>query len=172
MNYLDITYPDVNNGIGLRVTLWLSGCNHQCKGCQNPQTWNPNAGKKFTSKDKEKLFLILQKDYITGITFSGGDPLYDGNVAELLDLVREIRHTFKDSKTIWLYTGYIYEQIFFEQDKINIRRQRIIEMCDVVVDGEFIQNLRDVTLPFRGSRNQRVIDVQKSITMGNVHSLL
>ena len=173
MKFLYMSYPDINNGIGLRVTLWLSGCSHHCHGCQNPQTWDYNAGKNFEEKDKKRLFNILKKGYIDGITFSGGDPLYDWNVAGMLRLITDIKKTFP-TKTIWLYTGFTWEQIFnikfiqgepfiSSESLINTFRQEIVKMCDVLIDGEYAENIRDITLPWRGSKNQRVIDVQSSI---------
>ena len=108
MNYHNITYPDMNNGDGLRVVLWLSGCNHHCMNCQNPQTWNPDSGIKFDSAAKEELFRELEKDYISGITFTGGDPLHENNVDEVLSLVYEIKDKYPN-KTIWIYSGYTLE---------------------------------------------------------------
>lgn len=173
MKFLYMSYPDINNGIGLRVTLWLSGCNHHCYECQNPQTWNYDSGKDFEEKDKKRLFGILKKEYIDGITFSGGDPLYDQNVVGLIRLISAIKTNFP-TKTIWLYTGFMWEEIFgksiyksrFQESTdslINTFRQEIVKMCDVLIDGEYVNELRDITLPWRGSKNQRVIDVQSSI---------
>ena len=182
MKFLYMSYPDINNGIGLRVTLWLSGCSHHCYNCQNPQTWDYNAGRTFEEKDRKRLFNILKKDYIDGITFSGGDPLYDFNVAGMLRLVSDIKQTFP-TKTIWLYTGFTWEQIFStdfsgenrfsksSKSLTNTFRQEIIKMCDVIIDGEYVNNLRDVSLPWRGSKNQRVIDVQASIKSNKVISV-
>ena len=110
MNYHNITYPDMNNGDGLRVVLWLSGCNHKCKGCQNPQTWDTNSGILFDDSAKNELFRELYNDYISGITFSGGDPLNENNLDEILKLTYEIRSKFPIKK-IWLYTGFTWEQL-------------------------------------------------------------
>ena len=159
MNYHAITYPDLNNGVGLRVTLWLSGCNNKCKGCQNPQTWNENSGKKFNKLAKESLFLALSKDYISGITFSGGDPLHDNNIYELNNLIDEIKEYFPN-KNIWIYSGSVIENIFNE----NSLRKNIVEKCDVFVDGKFIEELKDLSLPWRGSSNQRVIDIKQTLS--------
>ena len=163
MNYHAITYPDLNNGVGLRVTLWLSGCNNKCKGCQNPQTWNENSGKKFNKSAKENLFSALNKDYISGITFSGGDPLHDNNIYELNNLIDEIKEIFPN-KNIWIYSGSVIENIFNE----NSLRKKIIEKCDVFVDGKFIEELKDLSLPWRGSANQRVIDVKETLAQNKV----
>lgn len=171
MNYHDITHDDMNNGDGLRVVLWLSGCSHHCYNCQNPQTWNPNNGIPFDEDAKQEIFEELSKDYISGITLSGGDPLYQENVSQVLSLIKEIKEKFPD-KTIWLYTGYTYEQIMWpvitsdfnpERDKLISGKRKILQLCDVLVDGEYIDEQRDITLKWKGSANQRVIDVQKSI---------
>ena len=147
----------MNNGDGLRVVLWLSGCSHHCKGCQNPQTWNPDSGIPFDLEAENELFNDLFLDYISGITFSGGDPLYPANRDEIFRLCKKIRNIFKDTKTIWLYTGYTYEEII-----LNTKMNNIINLIDVLADGEYIEELRNVDLPWVGSSNQRVIDVQES----------
>ena len=107
MNYHNITYPDMNNGEGLRVVLWLSGCSHKCRGCQNPQTWDADSGIQFDESAKEELFRELGKDYISGLTLTGGDPLFDCNLEDVLELVNSIRKSFPQ-KTIWIYTGYLF----------------------------------------------------------------
>lgn len=161
----------MNNGDGLRVVLWFSGCSHHCYNCQNPQTWNPDNGIPFDEDAKQEIFEELSKDYISGITLSGGDPLYQENVSQVLSLIKEIKEKFPD-KTIWLYTGYTYEQIICpvitddfnpERDKLISGKRKILQLCDVLVDGEYIDEQRDITLKWKGSANQRVIDVQKSI---------
>lgn len=173
MNYHDITYPDMNNGDGLRVTLWLSGCSHHCYNCQNPQTWNPDSGILFDKSAEEELFGELSKDYISGLTLTGGDPLHKNNIDEVLNLVNKIRLLFGNSKTIWLYTGSEWFDIFnggmcfFTSDPDYIRRE-IIKKCDVLVDGRYIDSQRDITLKWRGSSNQRVINVQKSLQKGEL----
>lgn len=159
MNYLDATYPDINNGNGLRVTLWLSGCSHHCKNCHNPQTWDKAAGKPFDEKAKELLYNLLSLSYIEGITFSGGDPLFEDNIKAVDTLISEIKKDFPD-KTIWLYTGFSWEEIKNDPPKLSV-----INKCDVVVDGEYIDSLQDLSLAWRGSSNQNVIDVKK--TLGN-----
>ena len=181
MYYLKIEHVVVCNGIGLRVVLWLSGCSHHCYNCQNPQTWNPNGGIPFDESAKQEIFNELSKDYISGITFSGGDPLHENNIDEVLKLVQEIRISFPE-KTIWLYTGFKWEQImnikvmqpiFSCEDLENkiqnvLKRQEIIKQCDVLVDGEYIDEQRDITLKWRGSSNQRVIDVKQTLEQGKI----
>ncbi len=141
-----ITYPDINNGLGCRVTLWVSGCIHHCKGCQNKETWSFESGREFTDDDKREIFKVLSLPYIKGITFSGGDPLcsYD----DILSLAKEIKEKFP-KKDIWLYTGYTFEYI-------NENLKGILDYIDILVDGKFIEELKDVSLPFRGSSNQRI----------------
>lgn len=182
MNYHTITYPDQNNGDGLRVVLWLSGCSHHCYNCQNPQTWNPDNGIQFDELAKQEIFNELSKDYISGITFSGGDPLHENNLDDVLKLVQEIRISYPN-KTIWLYTGYTWERIMdyafydekskyphnsFEYINIAIGRRVIAKECDVLVDGEYIDEQKDLSLKFRGSKNQRVIDVKQSLAQNKI----
>ena len=124
------------NGDGLRVVLWVAGCNHCCKECQNPVTWDPNGGLPFDQAAKQELFDQLEKSYISGVTFSGGDPLYPGNRMEITALAKEIREKFPE-KTIWMYTGSLWDK-------------------------------RDTQLHWKGSSNQRVIDVQDSLRRGQV----
>ena len=154
MKYLNITSPDINNGTGCRVTVWVSGCSHRCKGCHNPQTWDYNQG---MADIWDELSARLSKPYIKGVTFSGGDPLSqtDKSLEELSALITRIRTEFPD-KDIWLYTGDIYEEAL----KTPLKRE-IIEKCDVLVDGPYLFYLRDVSLAFRGSSNQRVIFINE-----------
>lgn len=152
MNYHDITKEDMLNGEGLRVVLWVSGCNHGCKNCQNPITWNEKSGITFDEKAEKELFEALDKPYISGITFSGGDPLFPSNRETVLNLAKKCKDLFPD-KTVWLYTGYKWEEICELKNFGNI---------DILVDGEFVQELKDDNLPWVGSSNQRIIDVKKS----------
>lgn len=158
MRYHNITTDDMLNGDGLRVVLWVAGCAHQCPGCHNPVTWDADGGLEFDAAAKQELFAQLEQDYIHGITYSGGDPLYPGNRREITQLSEEIRRTYPE-KTQWLYTGYMWEAV---------REEPIIPYLDVVVDGRYIEALRDPKLFWRGSGNQRVIDVQKSRRTGEV----
>lgn len=171
MNYHNITYPDMNNGSGLRVVLWLSGCSHKCKGCQNSQTWDANSGIPFDESAKEELFRELNKDYISGLTLTGGDPLHEANLDGVLDLVNRIRLS-SSQKSIWLYTGFTWEDILDENynflEMHDALRQAIVAQCDVLVDGKYIDKQRDITLPYRGSSNQRLIDIQKTLQKGEI----
>ena len=152
MRYHDITKDDMKNGDGLRVVLWLSGCEHACQGCHNPVTWDPDDGLIFDEKAKAEVFELLSRDYISGITLSGGDPLFPGNRAEVLELLKEIREKFP-LKTVWCYTGYTYEEI---EDLEHL------DYIDVLVDGKYIEILKDNQYHWAGSINQRIIDVKRS----------
>lgn len=141
------------NGDGLRVVLWLSGCNHCCKGCQNPITWDPDGGLPFDEAAKQEIFEQLDKDYISGITFSGGDPLHPANRMDVRNLISEIKEKYPN-KTIWVYTGSQWEEIWHYPMMKNV---------DVVVDGEFMIDLKDNKLLWKGSSNQRVINVKATL---------
>lgn len=178
MNYIKISKEDICNGDGLRVVLWLSGCSHHCYNCQNSQTWEPDGGIIFDADAKRELFNELEKDYISGLTLTGGDPLHENNLEGVLSLIEEIRVSFPE-KTIWLYTGYTWEELFNTSyrkdyicttttDKAAIYRQEIIKNVNVLVDGRYIDSQRDITLKWCGSSNQRVIGVQKSLEKGEV----
>ena len=178
MNYHTITYPDQNNGDGLRVVLWLSGCSHHCYNCQNPQTWDANSGIPFDESAKQEIFNELSKDYISGITFSGGDPLHENNLDYVLKLVQEIRISFPE-KSIWLYTGYNFDLLNSKYNEYKytpfasnadewLTRWEIISNVDVLVDGKYIDEQKDLTLKWRGSKNQRVIDVKQSLAQNKV----
>lgn len=156
MKYHNITKDDMLNGDGLRVVLWVSGCEHHCKGCQNPITWDPNDGLDFDVKAMTEIVNELEKDYISGLTFSGGDPLHKDNRLMIFILACFIKYWFP-WKTIWLYTGYKWEDIYDLGG---------LEYIDVVVEGPYVESLRDITLKWRGSSNQRVIDVKKSLETG------
>ena len=143
------------NGDGLRVVLWVAGCSHCCKECQNPITWDPEGGIAFDEAAKQEIFEQLEKPYISGITFSGGDLLHAANRYDVRNLMAEIKEKFPD-KTIWLYTGDLWE---------NIMHYAIMQYVDVLVDGEFEIDKKDNKLLWKGSSNQRVIDVQKSLKL-------
>ena len=146
------------NGEGLRVVLWVAGCTHHCRECQNPITWDIDGGLPFTEKEREEIFSELEKDYVSGITFSGGDPLHPANVPEVTALAKEIRERFPD-KTIWLYTGFLWEEI---------SDMEIAGYLDVVVDGEFQIARKELLLHWKGSANQRVIRVPETLKTGRV----
>lgn len=141
------------NGDGLRVVLWVAGCTHCCKECHNPITWDPDGGVLFDEAAKGEIFGQLDKPYISGITFSGGDPLHSANRLDVRELMEEIRQKYPD-KTIWLYTGDRWEDVL---------HYPMMKYVDVLVDGEFMIDLKDTKLRWKGSSNQRVIDVQESL---------
>lgn len=154
MNYHDITTEDMKNGDGLRTVLWVAGCEHHCKGCQNPQTWDPDDGIPFDDDAFNELFEKLDKDYISGLTLSGGDPLFNSSRIVIEKIIEHFRERFGTNKTIWMYTGYEWN---------DIRNLSIIKNIDVLVDGKFILEQRDTSLKWKGSPNQRVIDVQATL---------
>ena len=158
MRYHNITKDDMLNGDGLRVVLWVAGCSHGCKECQNPVTWDPNGGLPFTANERAEIFGELNKDYISGITFSGGDPLHPANIVGVTELAREIKERYPE-KTIWLYTGALWEELM---------NTEIVSYLDVLVDGEFEVAKKDLRLKWKGSSNQRVINVQESLRKNRV----
>lgn len=160
MNYHDIKHDDMNNGPGLRVTLFVSGCDHHCDGCQNPETWSTKSGIPFNKAAVDEIFEQLDKDYISGITFSGGDPLNENNKLVICDLIKRIRSRYRNTKSIWIYTGYTWEEIIEEAYPILTA---ILEDTDVLVDGMFKKDLADINYHWAGSTNQRVIDVKRSL---------
>lgn len=158
MNYHNITTDDMLNGEGLRTVLWVAGCNHQCKNCHNPITWDAKGGLSFDTEAEAELLQKIAPDYISGVTFSGGDPLYPDNREEITALAEKIKQQFPH-KSIWLYTGYLWEEI---------HDLPILKYIDVLVDGKFIEEQKDVKLHWKGSANQRVIDVQQTLTRGSI----
>ena len=162
MNYHNITHDDMKNGDGIRVVLWVAGCEHNCPECHNPETHNYDGGIPFDTEALYELRRELSKDYISGITFSGGDPLAPKNREEVSNLIYWVRQCFP-SKTIWIYTGYKYEQLVFEG---NYSACHILKNIDVLVDGRYIKELRDTNLKWRGSSNQRVLDMKQTLETG------
>lgn len=149
MNYIGVYKTSLLDGIGWRTVLFVSGCSHKCEGCHNPQSWNPKAGHKFTDKTKQFIYDQIT-DKIDGLTISGGDPLYKDNVKEITKFCKEFKEKFPN-KTIWLYTGSLYEEV---------KDLEVMKYIDVIVDGPFELAKRNTTIPFRGSTNQRIIDVK------------
>ena len=164
MYYHNIDHCDMLNGDGIRVSLWVSGCSLHCKGCQNPQTWDFNSGIPFDKEALQELYEALNKPYIQGLTLTGGNPM--DNMPEILYICRMIKEKFP-SKDIWLYSGYTLEEI----QKWQIG-QCILEYIDVLVDGPYLEGQRDITLSWRGSKNQRVIDVKKTLEQNKVMTLV
>lgn len=158
MRYHNITKDDMLNGDGLRTVLWVAGCNHNCKECHNPFTWDIRGGIPFDEAAKKELFEELEKPYVSGITFSGGDPLHPENRESIGKLAEEIHEHFPE-KTIWLYTGFTWEEI---------QNLPWLSVLDIVVDGEFQADKKSPNLPWVGSSNQRVIEVKPSLQTGHI----
>lgn len=154
MRYHNITKEDMLNGEGLRVVLWVAGCEHHCPECHNPITWDKDGGIEFDEDAKQEIFRELDKDIVSGITFSGGDPLAVYNRKETARFIREIREKYGNTKDIWIYTGYNWSEV----SKLAVMRD-----IDVLVDGKFKIDLKDNDLHWKGSSNQDIIDVQQSL---------
>ncbi|MBQ8230932.1 MAG: anaerobic ribonucleoside-triphosphate reductase activating protein [Lachnospiraceae bacterium] len=168
MNYASIKKTDVANGPGVRVSLFVSGCTHHCPGCFNAETWDFGFGQPYTEETEQEILEALDHDYIWGITFLGGEPFEDANRPTVLDLAIKIRKRFPE-KTIWCYTGYTYETDllrWIEEGKRDVLP--LLQQLDVLVDGEFIAARKNLRLAFRGSDNQRIINVPESLKAGNV----
>lgn len=157
MNYIKITTDDIANGEGIGVVLWVSGCRLHCKGCHNPQTWDFNAGVPFTEESMQELLNALDKPYITRLTISGGHPLEEENLSAIYSICKIVNEEFPD-KTIWVYTGYKWENLL-AKSLVNGAFRVLLNHIDVLVDGAYIDEQRDLTLAYRGSSNQRVINV-------------
>ena len=171
MNYADIKKIDVANGEGVRVSVFVSGCNHHCKGCFNAQAWDFNYGKEFTEEDIERIINELDHPYVSGLSLLGGEPLEYSNQKGLLPLLRKVKEKYPN-KTIWCYTGYIFdEEIMNKMYKENNYTREFLSLIDVLVDGRFEEELLNRTLYFRGSSNQRIIDVQKSLSKREIIEL-
>lgn len=205
MRYASIRNLDISNGANIGVALFVQGCdrNPHCKNCFNSETWDFNGGKEWTEKTKNKFMELIDRPYIKRISILGGEPLAEQNLDDVLSLIKEIREKYPISqnpnsenigksrvledensqeirisfpdKTIWLYTGYSYSEIFRGQSSClsqeglnNFKRREIIKLCNIVIDGEYIDEQKDLSLKFRGSKNQRVIDVKQSLTQNKI----
>lgn len=159
MNYSGIKYADMINGEGIRVSLFVSGCSHKCKGCFNKNTWNPEYGEEFTEKEEDEIinYFIKYGKTIKGLSLLGGDPTYFKNIDTLIKFLNKFKEKLPD-KDIWIWSGYTFEEI-----KKNDKLFSLIKLCDILIDGVFIEELKDLSLKWRGSKNQRVIDIKKSI---------
>lgn len=175
IRYAQIRECDISNGENVGVALFVQGCpSPHCKNCFNPETWNFNGGKEWTEEIENKFFELTSRPYIKRISVLGGEPLADGNLDGILHLVNKIRF-LSQNKSIWLYTGYTWEEIWdcpingmTESGLRNYKRQQIVKQTDIVVDGRYIDSQRDITLKWRGSKNQRVIDVKKSLQQNKI----
>lgn len=162
MNYQLVKYNNVSNGIGIRTAVFTTGCSHGCKGCFNQSIANKNAGEPFTDDVKTAILQSLAPAHIHGLSLLGGEPMMPYNAPELAKLCREVRELYP-TKSIWVYSGFTYEQIIADPIKLELLKE-----CDVLVDGKFVQDLYSPLLRFRGSSNQRVIDIKKTLESGNV----
>lgn len=174
MRYAQIRSMDISNGEGVGVSLFVQGCPFHCKNCFNSETWDFSGGKEWTEKTKNKFMELIDRPYIKRVSFLGGECLAEQNLDEVLNLTQQIRISFPE-KSIWLYTGYSYSEIFRGQSSClsqeglnNFKRREIIKLCDVVVDGEYIDEQRDLTLKWRGSKNQNCIDVKQSLAQNKI----
>lgn len=168
MNYGEIKKTDIANGTGVRVSLFVSGCTHHCKGCFNPETWNFEYGKPFTKEVEEELLKALTPTHITGLTLLGGEPMEPSNQQVLVPFLRTVKAQFPN-KTIWCYTGYTLEKDLLEGGNDTARCEvtdEFLSYLDVLVDGEFELDKKDIRLKFRGSSNQRILDVPASLKKG------
>lgn len=168
MNYATIKPVDVANGTGVRVSLFVSGCTHKCKGCFNAEAWDFNYGEPYTDETQRHIISCLDKSYIKGISLLGGEPFDPHNQGTLIGLLKEVREVLPE-KTVWCYTGYDFEKdLNGEFAKINKSTAELLSLIDILVDGKFVQELKNPALKFRGSSNQRIIDVQASLKSGTV----
>ena len=162
MNYEKIDKCSVSNGAGVRTVLWVSGCDVHCHNCHNPQTWDFNSGIPFTDDTMQEILYDLSKPYIKGLTLSGGHPLDPHNAPKVLEIVKRVKMVFPN-KDIWIYSGYVWEDIIKDETL-----REILKYTDVLVDGAYVDELRDISLAFKGSSNQKIIDVQKSLVENKV----
>lgn len=164
MYYGNIKYYDISNGDGVRTSLFVSGCNHHCKGCFNEVAWDFYYGKEFSYNTLKEILDSLKPDYIAGLSILGGEPLDYKNINAVSTIVEVVRKSFPN-KSIWVYTGYTYEELL---ERNNLFTSLILNKIDVLVDGKFIEELKDISLKFRGSSNQRIIDMNKTRELGEI----
>ncbi len=170
MNYATIKWCDIANGEGVRISLFVSGCTHRCKNCFNEVAWDFAYGEAFSEEVQEKILKELSSDYIAGLSLLGGEPLEPQNQEALYPFVKRMKERFP-SKTIWCYTGFVLDEekgVLVEKAKNTPYTKRLIQLFDVLVDGAYVDELKDIRLKFRGSSNQRVIDLPKSLEKGEI----
>lgn len=171
MNYAEIKKADIANGVGVRVSLFVSGCTHHCRGCFNQETWDFAYGTEFTGETEEMLLQLLQPSYIAGLTVLGGEPFEPSNQRGLLPVLKKVKERYPQ-KNIWCYTGYLLEKELLKTSRARCEvTDEMLSMIDVLVDGEFVEEKKNISLQFRGSENQRVIDLKKSLASGEVTCL-
>lgn len=162
MRIAQIRELDISNGEGIGISLFVQGCHFHCEGCFNSETWDFNGGKEWAKKTNEEFLRLVNNPYIKRVSILGGEPLANENIIEVSRLIKIIFSTFSD-KNIWIYTGYTWEEIMLDD-----LRKEAVSLCDVIVDGRYEDRLKDTTLHWKGSTNQRVIDVQKSLKNGEI----
>ena len=168
MNYAEIKNYDIANGLGVRVSLFVSGCTHHCKGCFNPMTWDFSYGKPFTEAVQDELLEMLSPAYIDGLTLLGGEPMEPDNQRALLPFVKKVRAQYPD-KNIWCYTGYKLDDELLKPSRARCEvTDELLSLIDVLVDGEFIEEQKNISLSFRGSENQRLIDLPQTLSAGSI----
>lgn len=167
MNYAEIKPCSIENGTGVRVSLFVSGCRHHCRECFNPETWDFNYGMPFTKETEEKIIEQLKPEYIAGLTLLGGDPGEVENQAALLPLLRKIKDRLP-GKTVWIYTGYLYEDFLAQGVAYCEATEEFLSLIDVMVDGPFVLEKKDISLKFRGSENQKMIDLRETERQGAI----
>ena len=168
MNYGEIKNCDIANGLGVRVSLFVSGCTHHCKGCFNEDTWDFNYGKPFTKEIEDQIIEYLKPDYIQGLSLLGGEPFEKANQRVLLPFLKRVKKTYPD-KTIWCYSGYLLDEELLKESRARCEAtDEMLSLIDVLVDGEFVEELKDISLKFKGSSNQRVIDLKKTLESGEI----
>lgn len=167
MNYGAIKKCDIANGVGVRTVLFVSGCTHHCKGCFQPETWNFDYGERYTKETEDEIIESLKPDYVDGITLLGGEPFEPENQRELVKLLRRIKKELP-KKTVWSFSGYTYEELTGDSRAVCEVTNEMLSMLDVLVDGEFIEAKRNISLRFRGSENQRLIDMNKTRKEGKI----
>ena len=165
MYFGNIIKCDIEDGIGVRVSLFVSGCRHHCKGCFQPETWDFNYGEEFTDKTEAELLEALKPDYIDGLTLLGGEPFEPENQKVLYPFLKKLREYFPN-KNVWCYSGYTFEELCGNAHPVTDVTVPMLELIDVLVDGEFVQELKNISLQFRGSSNQRILDVKESLKNG------
>ena len=164
MNYGNIKYLAIEDGVGCRTVLFVSGCTHHCKGCFQPQTWDFNYGQPFTEETEQDIFRSMETNYVDGITILGGEPFEPENQKALLPFLKRFKKLFPE-KTIWMYSGYTYEELNDKKARCYTKEtKQILKLIDILVDGEFIEERKNLMIPFRGSDNQRIIDIKKSLS--------
>lgn len=168
MNYATIKKRDIANGVGVRVSLFVSGCTHRCKNCFNQEAWDFNYGEEFTEDTENLILEYLKPTFVNGLSLLGGEPFEKKNQEALVPFLRKVKSAFPD-KDIWCYTGYLFDKELLKESRARCEfTDEMLSMIDILVDGKYIEEEKDITLQFRGSKNQRIIDVKRSLSENSV----